>query len=123
MRVVLPALLLLAMSGCGEDHSGPLSYETDIAPIILRRCVRCHNESESPANIQVQTYESLMKSHSKKSGLDAIRPGQPDSSRIYQVVATTDEKNRMPRHMQDVKPLDPEQIALIRRWIAEGAKP
>jgi hypothetical protein len=123
VRAVVPALLIIVLSSCGEDHSGPLSYEKDIAPITLRRCVQCHNESESQASIQVQTYEHLLKSRSKKTGFVAIRPGEPDSSRVFQVISTTNEKQRMPPPGQDVKPLTEEQIARVRRWIAEGAKP
>ncbi len=46
MRYVPIAALLLCMGaavGCGPDVPAQPTWEADVKPIILARCVRCHN--------------------------------------------------------------------------------
>jgi hypothetical protein len=47
-----------------------------------------------------------------------VRPGKPEQSPLLARVASSDEEERMP---PEGEPLSPEQIALLRRWIAQGA--
>jgi len=53
-----------------------------------------------------------------KSGLPAIVPGKPDESGLMKRVTTADEDDRMPKKAAALRP---DQIALFKRWIAEGA--
>ena len=46
-------------------------------------------------------------------------PGDPDASELMARVTSTDPETRMPYH---APPLPPQQIALLRQWIKEGAK-
>ena len=54
-----------------------------------------------------------------KSGRRTIVPGKPDASELMARLTSTDPETRMPYH---APPLPPQQIALLRRWIKEGAK-
>ena len=54
-----------------------------------------------------------------KSGKRTIVPGDPDGSEFMARLTSTDPEARMPYH---APPLPPQQIALLRRWIKEGAK-
>ena len=54
-----------------------------------------------------------------KSGRRTIVPGKPDSSELIARVTAKDPEARMPYHGP---PLPPQQIALLRQWIKEGAK-
>jgi hypothetical protein len=54
-----------------------------------------------------------------KSGRRIIVPGKPDESELIARVTSSDPEARMPYH---APPLPPQQIALLRRWIKEGAK-
>src|SRR5690606_29473661 len=51
----------------------------------------------------------------------AIVPGQPDSSPLMERILSTDEDERMPPP-EAHKTLRASEIALLRQWIAEGAK-
>jgi Planctomycete cytochrome C len=53
-----------------------------------------------------------------KSGRRTIVPGKPDASELIARVTSTDPAVRVPYH---APPLPPQQIALLRRWIKEGA--
>jgi len=92
-----------------------VSYSRDIAPIFALHCNSCHGDSGIEGGLITRTPTGLMKAG------DAIVPGQPDSSRVVQFIeGRRGEEHRMPL---GGAPLSAAQIALIRRWISEGAKP
>jgi hypothetical protein len=99
--------------------AAPVSYSRDIAPILAFHCHWCHgNRRQTPAgDLDTRTYESLMRG----GGLgDVVRPGDPARSLLVQFIEGKRGANkRMP---EKAPPLDSRDIAVIRRWIAEGAK-
>src|SRR3989449_10017856 len=91
-----------------------VSYSRDIAPILAMHCNSCHGDSGSAGGLVTRTHADLM----KVGG--AIVPGDPDRSQVVQFIeGRRGEEHRMPL---GGAPLTAEQIAIIRRWIAEGAK-
>lgn len=91
-----------------------VSYSRDIAPIFALHCNSCHGDSGVAGGLSTGAYGDLMKAG------DAIVPGDPDASQIVQLIeGRRGEEHRMPL---GGAPLAADQIALIRRWIAEGAK-
>lgn len=95
----------------------PVSFKNEIAPILLKRCVACHGERQPKSGYQLHTIELL-----QKPGDFAAPPvvaGKPDESQLYLLVTSEDQESWMPK--EDDK-LPPEQIALLKRWIEEGAK-
>ena len=55
-------------------------------------------------------------------GRKAIDPGSPESSEIYLRVSASDPATRMPPAALGHDPLTGQEVALIRRWIEQGAK-
>src|SRR5256885_16395097 len=91
-----------------------VSYSRDIAPIFALHCNSCHGDSGTAGNLVTRTHADLMRTG------DTIVPGDPDRSQVVQFIeGRRGEEHRMPL---GAAPLAAEQIALIRRWIAEGAK-
>ena len=105
-------LVVLVQSACGA-----ISFTNEIAPILVQKCLACHNEKKAKGRFQLHTFGALM-GLAKKSA-PAIVPGKPDDSSLYQLLITANADDRMP---QEDDPLPKEQIARIRQWIAEGAK-
>ncbi len=97
-----------------------VSYSRDIAPLLRKHCGACHGERRSVprGDFSVATYEDLMQG----GGLtQTIVPGNPDRSLLVHFVeGRRGEMFRMPLN---ARRLTRAQIDLIRRWIAEGAKP
>ncbi len=110
---VLPCLLLMRGAGARAD----VSFTKDIAPILLKRCTGCHGERANLGTYRAQTYQNLMKAGA--SGLPAVVAGKPESSTLFQRITTKVEAIRMPKSDD---PLSAEQIDLVRKWIAGGAK-
>lgn len=115
----MPALLrLLLASGMAfaaitpiAAEERPISFVNEIAPILVDQCLVCHNTRTSKGRFSVETYATLMKGG--ESG-EAIDPGDSEFSNLTLLVESGD----MPK---DGDPLSAEQVAVIRRWISQGA--
>ncbi len=94
-------------------------YAMRINPILDANCAVCHGAGKSNGGLRVDSYELLM-----KGGKDGrvIVPREPGSSLLLErVTLPADHKQFMPA---DGKPaLKPDEIALIRAWILQGASP
>lgn len=95
----------------------PVVFTRDVAPILVRHCQACHGPRKAKGGYRVDTFYLLGKTG--KSGLDALSPGKPDDSELYALLTLESPHDRMPL---DADPLPADQIELIRRWIAEGAR-
>src|SRR5690349_14595789 len=120
MRFDCRFLAFLAIAGwivplIGRADS--VSFTNDIAPILVQKCIACHDEKKAKGGLQLQSFAALMKGGKSKEA--AFVPGAPDKSKLYQLLITSDEDDRMP---QKDDPLPREQIALIRQWIEQGGK-
>jgi hypothetical protein len=118
---------LLALASPGRDavsrtdggkksptaSGAPVSYQSNVRPILQAKCVRCHGDKIRKADLDLRTPEGIRKGG--ESGL-VIAPGKPDDSPLYEKVHSgampPGKKNR----------LAASDVDLIRRWIAGGAK-
>lgn len=92
----------------------PVSFEAEIAPILKTNCIRCHGETQSSANLRLDTFANIARGG--RSGPIA-RPRQPQQSLIMARLLTDMEMQRMPRGAAKLP--DPD-IAAIARWIEQG---
>lgn len=91
---------------------------TDIVyPILDARCISCHNESKSKADLQMHTVKGLIKGG--ENGPVFI-PGNADASEMIKRVhlPENDEKHMPPEGKTQ---LTDEQVKLLSWWIEEGA--
>jgi WD40 repeat protein len=95
----------------------PVSFLDDIAPIFVRSCIGCHNPRKAEGKYQMTTFAALARGGQNGQGI-TLEPGKPDESYLVEVLLP-DASPRMPYKLE---PLPPDQIALIERWVAEGAK-
>jgi len=93
------------------------SFMRDIAPILVENCIACHNPRKSESKYVMTTFTQLAKGGQTGEGF-TLEPGNPDESNLVEVIRP-DGQPRMP-YKQD--PLPPEKIAVIERWVAEGAR-
>ena len=119
--VALIGGLLAARRGEGPLRFGwggdEVSFSRDIRPILNQNCVPCHGGVRQKNGVSFIFREEAL--GVGKSGRRTIVPGKPDESELIARVTSTDPETRMPYHGP---PLPPQQIALLRRWIKEGAK-
>jgi len=103
----------------------PVDYATEIQPIFTERCLECHIGNGAPHGLELdegKSYAKLVNVNSDEvPTLKLVKPNNPDDSYLVQKVEGTAAVGvRMPQFRT---PLTEDQIALIRRWITEGADP
>jgi WD40 repeat protein len=98
------------------DRTGPVTYEKDVEPILANKCAFCHSGNIKEAKLDMGTYESLMKGGKRGPG---IVPGKADDSMLIKLCGKT-VKPFMPPKREE--PLTPEELALVKMWIDQGAK-
>ena len=115
---LIPTLLAVsAHSAAAPASSGAVSFSRDLAPIFQRKCVTCHGTEKTKGGYQLHTFQNLMKGGESKEA--SVVPGQPERSKLFQLLVAKDADDRMP---QKDDPLPAAPLALIERWIKEGAK-
>jgi hypothetical protein len=121
------AIALLAIgnqntTATADEASKTLGNEVDFArhvqPVLSARCYKCHGPKKQDGGIRWDRKASALAGGD--SGEVAIAPGKPDDSEIVHRLMTDDPDERMPP-AKGGKPLAPEQIAIITRWIEQGA--
>ena len=95
----------------------PVSFIRDVAPVLVENCIACHNPRKSESKYVMTTFAQLAKGGQQGEGT-TLEPGKPDESNLVEVLLP-DAQPRMP-FKQD--PLPSDKIALITRWVTEGAK-
>jgi len=114
--------LWLVYLGSGWAHAdqpvaGSELTDFDQANAILTRfCSGCHHDGNAEGDFSVSSYESLLAVTSQ--GKPRIVPGKPDQSLIFQVLTGHAEPAMPP---SDEPQLNASQIAVIEKWIAQGA--
>jgi mono/diheme cytochrome c family protein len=97
-----------------------VDFATQIQPILSQHCYACHGPDDSSieGGLRLDVQEKALKGG---DGGKVIVPGDPDASELIKRVTHRDPDEIMPPP-EKKKPLSPEQVALLRQWIAEGAK-
>ncbi|MBI5693624.1 MAG: DUF1549 domain-containing protein [Verrucomicrobia bacterium] len=98
-----------------------LSFNEHIQPLLADHCYACHGLDPGSRKAELRLDRFEYATAKRKDGGPAIVPGKPDESPLIQRIETKDEKKVMPPP-EAHKTLRPDQIALLRRWVAEGAE-
>lgn len=110
------ALILALLPGLADDPK-PTSFMKDVAPILVRNCIACHNARKAESKYNMVNFAALAKGGAQGEDI-TLEAGMPEDSRFVELLHA-DAKPRMP-YKQD--PLPKDQVALIERWVKEGAK-
>jgi hypothetical protein len=107
----------VAASQPGEDagtDAGP-GYARQVAPVLRKYCGGCHNAADKEGDFSVGSFDALLAGTPTGA---VIVPGDPDGSRLLQLVTGSAEPKMPPE--DEAQPAAAE-IELLRRWIAAGA--
>jgi len=91
------------------------TYEDDVAPVLQKHCVQCHGPENQKAGLRLDSPVGL--SRGGDSGALMVS-GKEMESLLYQVISGNHDELAMPPKGE---PLSAEAIALVGRWIADGA--
>ncbi len=103
-----------------EDPNVPVSYFKKVRPILQANCQGCHQPAKSKGGYVMTDFARLIEGgdDAKEASKKAIIPGKPAESHLIAQITPKDGAAEMPPKKA---PLHEKEIALIARWVAEGA--
>lgn len=94
----------------------PIDYLRDVKPILAQHCVQCHGPKSTKGELRLDVYQRIKEGGNSGPAFVAGKPA--DSRLIIAISGGKGDVSRMPP--KGVVP--PEQVALLRRWVEEGAR-
>ncbi len=115
------AFLICSFATATTAFCDDINFNRDIKPILSQNCFQCHGPDDAAraAGLRLDQFDGATKP--AESGAAAIVPNDPAHSELLARVASTDPDLHMPP-AETNKTLTADQIDLLRRWIAVGAK-
>jgi len=112
--------LLAAYALTGHAGAAPLTFATDIQPILERSCLPCHNATKSEGGLILESPKAMLEGGDNGP---AVKPKHALESLIYETAAKA-RKPFMPPEANKAKAphLTAEQLDILKRWINEGAQ-
>ncbi len=110
----LRSLLFLTIAASALADEPSVSYYRDVVPVFKRNCNACHRPGKAKGQLELTSFPMLMKGG--KHG-DTVKPGDAADSRLFQNISGDE-----PEMPSEGDPLNHDEVAVIRRWIEQGAK-
>lgn len=111
---LLPGATLSAVTADGR-----VEFSRDIRPILSENCIACHGPDEKGRKAQLRLDDEQDAKRERK-GSFVIVPGKPEQSDLIARIESKDPDEVMPPPKQH-KTISPEQVALLKTWIRQGA--
>lgn len=107
--------LTLTMAASGACLAEPVNFNKDIQPLLNKHCAQCHGGVKQRGDLNLTSRTLAM--DGGESGEPLVVSGSPQKSELFLRLTHADADLRMPPE----KPLKDGDIALIERWIEQGA--
>ena len=130
MQRYLPTITFLcvfnACSTPGAEQAAlpeVVDFNFHVKPILSDRCFKCHGPDANTreAELRLDTPEGAFARLYEDSTRFVIVPGSPEESEVFVRITHPDPEERMP-HPDSKLFLSENEIALIERWIEQGAE-
>ena len=117
--VLLSSLGMIASLSHAQETqpSATIDFNRDIRPIFDNSCLRCHGPEKAKGGFRIGDRDALLKGG--ESG-PTIVPGKSSESLLLKLVSHEIKDKEMPP-VGKGDPLTPQQIALLRAWVDQGA--
>ncbi|MFP6854709.1 MAG: DUF1549 domain-containing protein, partial [Opitutales bacterium] len=97
-----------------------VNFNRDIRPILSSKCFHCHGPSEKSrkAKLRLDLEKSVF---AERDGVKVVVPGSLQNSELWHRVTSKDPDEIMPP-TESKKTLTPQDVAILKKWIEQGAK-
>ena len=116
------ALAIAAALFAAPLLAASVDYGREVQPLLSDRCFACHGPDEAQRQAGLRLDERGGALVPTGSGRIPVVPGEPDASELLRRVESGDPSKRMPPAYMGHAPLEPGEVAVLRRWIEEGAE-
>jgi hypothetical protein len=113
-------LLIASPAMTAEPKSAPVDFNREVRPVLSKNCFACHGPDAAGRASKLRLDRRDSVTAVNKKGKAAIVPGKPDKSELVRRITSGDDDVRMPPP-ESKNTLTPQQIAMLKRWVAEGA--
>ncbi|MFM1995683.1 MAG: hypothetical protein RLZZ111_70, partial [Planctomycetota bacterium] len=97
-----------------------ISFNRDVRPILSDNCFACHGPAEDRGgDLRLDVRDDAV---ADRGGYAAIVPGKPAESEILRRILSSDPDAVMPPPRAKKHKLSEQQLAILERWIEEGAE-
>ncbi|MCC6491550.1 MAG: PSD1 domain-containing protein [Pirellulales bacterium] len=120
LTIGLRRLALLAMAA-QPAAAGEVDFNRDVRPILAENCFACHGPDPAHREADLRLDAFAAASDDVLGAESVVTPGDPAGSALIERITSDDPDLRMPP-TDSGKELTRDQIELLRRWIAEGAR-
>lgn len=129
--LVYTGFIFFAINACNNSSANideqipdTISYNFNIRPILSDKCFKCHgpDANKRQAGLRLDIPEGAFKALKDNPNQHVLVPGSPETSELYRRVSTTDTSEMMPEANSNLKRLTPHELALVKKWIEQGAK-
>ena len=102
-------------------RDAPVDFEKEILPFLKNNCFACHNTTKAKGGLNLETPQLILKGGD--TGAAAVA-GNSTTSLVFKAAAHLDPELIMPPkdNKANASDLKPEQLALLKLWIEQGAK-
>ncbi len=114
LATLLTLYLVAPVNAARADEKPAVDFKRDIGPLLAGRCVRCHYPGNEKGDLSLATVADLLEN-------GYVEPGNPDDSLLLELVSPGAD-GEAPQMPKDARPLSADEVALLRRWIEQGAK-
>ena len=119
-------LAAIVLQGCSPtEYQGELpavvDYNFHVRPILSNSCYVCHGPDVSTREAGLRLDLRSAATAKRGGGGRAIAPGRPGRSLLVERISSEDPDFRMPPPEMNTV-LTPREIALLRKWINQGAE-
>ncbi|MBI3719823.1 MAG: PSD1 domain-containing protein [Sphingobacteriales bacterium] len=127
MLLLATVTVVISCLNKGNEQSNlpkTVSYNFHIRPIFSDKCFKCHgpDANKREAHLRLDIADSAFAPLTETKGAFAIVPGKPEESELYKRVSSTDSSYQMPVPESHLGLLSAHEIALVKKWIEQGAK-
>src|SRR2546427_13242066 len=121
--LLLASLVAAVVPSHVLNAADKVSFNDQIQPILSEYCYHCHgpdSAARKPKKHPLRLDREQFAFEPRDDGKPVIVKGSPKSSELVRRITATDDDIMPPA--SEHKTLKPEEIALLQKWIAEGAK-
>lgn len=133
-HLILVALLIglvIGLVACVNQQNGgnerlpeKVSYNFHIRPIFSDKCFKCHgpDQNKREAGLRLDDPKAAFAPLQETKGAFALVKGKPDSSEVFRRISSSDTSYMMPTPDSHLGALTPYEVALVKKWIEQGAE-
>ncbi len=116
--VVVIGWTCVALAGvrhAGADDAADRHFVDRVKPLLDSRCVNCHGPDKVKGGLRLDSRDAVLKAG--ESGQPAVVPRRPQDSLLLHAVM----HSRKDLEMPPKEPLSSNDVAVLERWIRDGA--